>query len=752
MENTWEKPLRGIWSNTNATSWEEGYVAGNGEVGAIVYGDQDECIIVGNHHQLFLKENRMNKLPDIKYCLKELRTIIESKGYQEGINFFEEQAIQNGYNGLTMSDLYHPAFKLKIETNLQEWNEHIYCRSVNFETGLIEENISDHLGNNVRKRIFVSEKEKKIYIQLLSSQPINLAFYLEEFKQEKLSQETNWKKASVEQRNTYIDGTGYVTHIDWEQFEAESDFSEGKVRISNVYKLEFSISINTFEESPSGKDTRDFETLLAEHIKYHKELYSKVQLNLVEDNDRKRSIDSILHELRSKKKVPLVLYEKLYDASRYIIQAMSGKALPNLQGIWSGDFTPAWSGDYTFDTNVQLAIASLNSLGLSSKMEGFFEKNAKYTKDYKENAKKYYGCRGYLVPVHASTTAKHVHWNKEWPLIFWTAGAGWNAHFYQEYYDYTLDEKFLELSAIPFYEETILFYEDFLLIENDKVVLRPSYSAENGMADTSTMDIAVLKETITNLIEAYKKIQKIVPEKYNALKDQLPDYLIDDEGVLKEWIDANKKENHNHRHFSNLYPVFQSKEITKANKKLWQAANKAFDKRLEAWLLSDDGDTSSSHGRMHAAMCAVALERPKDMEAALNELVMNEAFYPSLVTSHYNYQTVFNVDANGSLPKVIHDAIIYPESKERVTLFKAMPSWLQSGEITGIRLPQAVTVEQCKWDIKKGEAELELKANSSVGLTIELSEMYNWESIAENKIDIRLDKGESKIVKIDFSC
>src|SRR5699024_1545386 len=241
--------------------------------------------------------------------------------------------------------------------------------------------------------------------------------------------------------------------------------------------------------------------------------------------------------------IPPVLYEKMYDASRYIIQSMSGEALPNLQGIWSGDFSPAWSGDYTFDTNVELAISSLNSLGLFSHFERIFSRLEEYFPDFEENAMKYYGARGYLVPAHASTTAKHVHWNKEWPLVFWFSGAGWLAHFYQEYYDYTQDVEFLEKKAIPFYEKTIQFFEDIIILKENQALIRPSYSAENGMGDNATMDVAVLKEVIQHLIQAYQLLEKPVPKKYSELYHILPEYRINEEGSLKEWIDPNKAEN-----------------------------------------------------------------------------------------------------------------------------------------------------------------------------------------------------------------
>src|SRR5699024_2467971 len=140
---------------------------------------------------------------------------------------------------------------------------------------------------------------------------------------------------------------------------------------------------------------------------------------------------------------PLVLYEKLYAASRYVLLCCSGKSMPNLQGIWSGTFQPPWSSDYTFTTNLELAFSSLTRLGMFEEMKSVFNRLEDYFPDFEENALNYFGCRGYIVPAHGSTTAKEVQWSRKWPHLLWTSGAAWLAHFYAEYYEYTKDKEFL---------------------------------------------------------------------------------------------------------------------------------------------------------------------------------------------------------------------------------------------------------------------------------------------------------------------
>ena len=741
-ESSGPVPIHGIWSNRHADQWENGYIVGNGTIGGVLFGGPSSGTLIGNHHRLFLKENDMEHLPDIASHLPELRKIISSDGYQAGIDFFEEKAIEKDYAGLTMSDRYHPAFQLNLALDNTTVKKNSYVRQLDYQKGLVTEIHQDSSERWYEKQLFSSEKENILAFSIESDQPFDLTLSLENFQNERLNQTVKYSPTTAIQKNSYQDDSFYTTVLEWSSSMASSN--DKGLHFKQIKKVEFIIRI-FWNEEEKFLATKNFKSILGEHITDHKKKYDQSSLQLTTDEERSRSLESIVEEMKRTNQVPLVLYEKLYDASRYVIHSSIGEAMPNLQGIWGGDFSPAWSGDYTMDTNIQLAISSLNSLGLSEKFNGFFSRMKEYEKDFEENAMKYFGCRGYLVPAHASTTAKHVHWNREWPLVFWTSGAGWLAHFYQEYFDYTQDKDFLKKVALPFFKKTLLFYEDFIQYKKDGTgLIQPSYSAENGMGDNATMDIAVIKEVFDNLSKACDTLGEKVPENYKKLVVSLPQYAVNDEGILKEWIDPNKEENYNHRHFSQFYPLFQSKEITKKTPKLWKATQKAFDKKLSTWLLNKEGETSSSHGRMHAAMCAISLEREEDVESALDELILNHAWYDSLVTAHYNEQEVFNIDANGAIPKIYHDALIYAESETTFTLFKALPSWLSKGKAKGIFLPGQVRVEELEWDLQNGKLSLKLEAQTDCKIVLCLKDNYSFaerKGLKTKEIELQLKKG-----------
>ena len=132
--------------------------------------------------------------------------------------------------------------------------------------------------------------------------------------------------------------------------------------------------------------------------------------------------------------------------------------------------------------------------------------------DWKTNARQIWGCRGIYSYMRHSDHGLIVQ-DAQWQ--FWTAGAGWLAQLYYDYYLYTGDLDFLARRAVPFMKEVALFYEDFVVEDADgKYIFSPSHSPENIAISkknkksknrttiNATMDVAVTKEVLTNLIAA----------------------------------------------------------------------------------------------------------------------------------------------------------------------------------------------------------------------------------------------------------
>lgn len=702
-----------------ANRWEDGLLIGNGGLGMVLYGAPDATYLDLSKQDLFLKSNNMHNLPYLAPHIEKLRNIIDIEGYTKGIHYFYEKAKELGYEGLTMSDPFIPAARFLLE--IKNDSVENYQRMTDFNRGTIRITYESSIGGKVEQVLFASKNNDCIYGKMESEHPISgrispVIWGEIDFVQQLL----NSSEGQLKWENRYQDHSGYDVVLSMHSCTGSIIASKEHLVFEDATEIYFTIQYVEKDEEILEIDS--YEKALKNHVEWFQDKYNSVQL-LLTDEEETIYLEEVLSEMRALNRVTPEFMQIFYQASRYIIQSMA-QGIPTLQGIWSGTLQPAWSGDYTFDTNVQLAISSLASSGYFPEYLSFFERIKEYFPDFRENAKSYYGCNGFLVPAHASTTAKHVHWNEEWPLIFWISGAGWIAHFYHEYWHYTKNEKFLKEECVPFYKEVLSFYLDYGQQREGKILLSPSYSAENGMGDNTTMDIAIMKSVLKHYFDAKHYLDEDVEEEFTELYGQIPEYRLLDDGGIAEWLDERTVENDNHRHFSNLYPLFQTKEINKSTPELWKAAEIAFEKRMDSWLNNLEGDTTSSHGRMHAAMCAISLEQVNKVTQSLEALILENAFMDSLATAHYSGKEVFNVDANGSLPKVIHDCLVYSEYDESITILKTVPYFLNKGRLRGIYLPNRLYLHSLEWDVDKGFANVILVKQEPLVPVINLGVHY----------------------------
>lgn len=765
-------PIRGAWNKSYAKTWEEALVSGNGRQGVMVFGNPENETIIGNHSRLYLPTGTGNPLPNMAPYLDEFRQVIQEKGYEPAIQFFYKKAKDLGYQGLQMSDPFHPGFHLHIDSFIQKVEQ--YQRSVNFDTGEITVKFIDENAIHHNRKTFVSRADDMIVHSIQNDQSdVCCTLNIEDYQHSLIDHRRNMRANMVHLYNTYQEGAGgYQVAIQVIAPQGTVKVDEDKLIVKHAEQLFLLMKIVPFQSNrqldevslPAELETitTSYEHLLQRHTKLHQDLFRRVTLQLSSDEERKRCTEELIDEAKNTNVTPQALVEKMYDAGRYMYMCSAGELSPNLQGIWTGTFSPAWSGDFTFDTNVQLSIAGALSGNLIEGLHGFFRLIKELLPGFRENAHYYYGCRGIMAPAHASNSGKHFHWNEEWPLHLWTCGAGWLGHWFYQYYLYTGDKEFLANQTIPYLKECAFFYEDFLIEDADGTYrFTPSYSAENGCGDNATQDIAVAKEVLRNLISSCKELNTDLSEmnKWETMLSKLPDYKINDEGAIQEWAIEGKEENYNHRHFSHLYSIFQSREFTATSEpELWKASEVALTKRLEAWLRSDDADTSSSHGRMHAALCATQFNLKDLVYEILQMMVVNDSIYPSMMTSHYNNHQVFNVDGNGAIPQIINEMLI-DAVPGRIVLLRALPyHQLSKGSIHGVLLPKQLKVQELTWDLKErkvvlvltSSVEQEVDLEAPLFPDIEITQVKDCK-VSQNKQGLKLILSENQQALVNLS-
>ena len=422
-------------------------------------------------------------------------------------------------------------------------------------------------------------------------------------------------------------------------------------------------------------------------------------------------------------------------------------------GIWNGQWRPAWSGDFTTDANINLQISSANICNMPEAIDSYMKMLERIAPDWEINARKLYGCRGYLAGTRTSgRRGLHTHFHVSFPGHFWLAGAEWLLLPCYEYYQVSGDIAFLKNRLLPMMEKIALFFEDFLTDkdENGHLFFTPSYSPENSPANinvqatvNATMDIAAAKEAFTHLIAVYK-VLGIKPDKvvqYEGLLKQFPPYLVNEDGALKEWAVPDLQENYNHRHVSHLYPVWPGLEINpEETPELFKAATVAAEKR--------GAGNASAHGLTHMALIGARLKDPALVSKNLRFLLTNDFLYNGLFTSHNPHLRIFNSDALNSFPAVISEALIF----SRPGFIELLPAWnetLPAGIITNQLCRTQAKIDILSWNMDKGVVECTISSLKEQDVELMLRHYDAEWKIQGEKESVIIKKGESE--KVHFN-
>jgi len=747
--NIVETPAQGFKSNRPADVWQESLVSGNGEMGALIMGHPYSDTVILNHAQLYMPINKPLKPVSQGEHLEEIRSMMLNGNYGKASQYVVERSHQEGWEGKRWTDPFIPAFDMVI--TMKEDSVAEYARKVNFQTGEVSVQWEDSRGKFSRTS-FVSRKDSMMITRLRSNDaPLNCRISLK-----KRLKESWWGNIDVRENNgienvninasdnfiTYrcsfinkweglISGYEGVTYLvnKGGTLQAENH----RLNVTDADELLIFTRIKPSHDLNDSKipgildDLKntgtDYATLLNRHQAIHGEIFNRTRLDIGGSEERKnKPVEQLLDNDHPQADPALVELE--FDAARYNIISATGINPPNLQGIWGGTTTPPWSSDFTMNGNVPVAVSSMLPANMPELMLPLFDMLERHMDDFEQNAKRLFDCRGIHVPSRMSSHGLNNHFDATWPMTFWTGGAGWYARFYYDYYLYTGDKEFLRNRALPFMEQAVLFYEDFLTTGSDgKYVFNPSYSPENHPGNiphqaciNATMDVMIAKELIRHIMEA-SKIAGVNQDKIPKWKDMLskmPDYQLNEKGYLREWMWPGVEENPGHRHVSHLYALFgrMDPEI-KNNSRLLKGAKMVIDRKMKIRRREQGGVMAFG-----MAQLAYAAANLGDSQACYDMLQWLSSRYwnNNMVTTH-DPGAIFNLDLSGGYPNVLIKMLVYSEPG-LVKLFPALPHQMSKGTIEGVLLRGNMEIIRLHWDEK--EVNLSVLAKSDSNIVLEL--------------------------------
>lgn len=768
-----QPPERGFVSSRPGPSWEYGLLSGNGTVGAIVMSQPLEETVIFSHERMFLPERPPMLPPLTGPRLFEIRGLIERKLYQQANQLTFDISGQDGFR---YPDPFVPAFELGIrmdgDPNLTD-----YRRFVDFETGEASVQWADARGAFVR-RLFVSRADRVAVLRIdgpaLGSVSCRLELRGREPGHERVRKHIREAKATADGEhlsyrhrftNAYPGSVHALEGVALVKLAGGSSKAEGSsllitgadhvlvlVDVSVVYDEEASFLDRT--RTALSSLPADYDRLLERHAKIHGPLFRRMRLDLGGAADHRLTSEELI--ARSTDEAPSrALIEKTFDASRYNIISSTGELPPTLQGVWTGTWDPPWASDYTHNGNVPSAIASMlmgNTPELMLAYTSYIESIVPWLE---LNAQRIFGARGVVLPSRSTTNGFNNSFAPRFAGAFWVAGAAWAAHFFHDYYLYTGDRAFLAEHALPFMEKSALFFEDYLFVGKDgRYVFSPTQSPENAPANTksqatfnATMDVAAAKELLTSLIAVSRELgvnQARIPVWEGMLK-KMPPYLLGPDGEVKEWLTPLLDDNHNHRHSSQLYALYDGMppEIAESPK-LRAAFKRVIELKLERhW--SDWRRTGGymSFGLVQLGQAATSLGEKELAYRSFLPLV-NHYWLSNLASTH-NYRSLFNMDVSGGLPAVLIKMLVASEPG-RIDLLPALPDAWPEGAIEGVLCRGQVEVQRLEW--RPRALELTLVSPRAQQLVLRAPSAIKGASIRGGKATLRADGKDRRILSL----
>lgn len=279
--------------------------------------------------------------------------------------------------------------------------------------------------------------------------------------------------------------------------------------------------------------------------------------------------------------------------------------------------------------------------------------------------------------------------------------------------------------------------------EGEKYAILPSYSPENNPANypspsvaNAAIDISACKSNLQMLIDIMKSTDENADTLYwEDLLKNVPDYLYDETGAIKEWAASDFQENNLHRHLSHLYCVWPMFETQK---------DEALTKACEQAIANRASENQASHALVHRALIAARLKDRDSVTDSLVNLMNHWIYYDSLMTNHdYDRNSCYCTDFAIGYLGIINESLLYSYTGE-IEILPALPtSGFEKGEIKGIRTRTRAVVDSLSWDLTKGTCEVTV--TSEIDQTIEISCGLSCENQT-----LTFAKGEAKTIVFNF--